>query len=353
METNRSVAQEVRVSEDITLKARPVVAVVGATGHTAHFVINELLRRKMLPVAIARNAEALAMAIFPGEVIRRHACLDDAESLDSALRGADAIINCAGPFIDSAHQVVAAAVRARVHYVDVTAEEPSVRRTLETFDTSARMAGIAVIPSVGFYGAFADLLVTAALGDWDSADAVDLMVGLDSWHPTLGTRKTITRLSDLQEAAAPGRESRPPIKKYWDFGDPLGTQEIVEFSLTESLLILRHIRTSVLRTYLSTVALSDVGDPSTPTPKAIDEVGRSGQRFVVEALVARGFERRRAAASGMDSYAFTAPLACEVVARLLDPKFRAAGAYAPGEILDARDILTALSPEPLAFAVSA
>src|SRR4029453_9484545 len=128
-----------------------------------------------------------------------------------------------------------------MHYVDVTAEEPSVRRTLETFDTSARIAGIPVIPSVGFYGAFADLLVTAALGDWHSADAVDLMIGLDSWHPTLGTRKTITRLSDLQETAAPGRESRPPIKKYWDFGDPLGTQEIVEFSLTESLLILRHI----------------------------------------------------------------------------------------------------------------
>jgi hypothetical protein len=169
----------------------------------------------------------------------------------------------------------------------------------------------------------------------------------------LGTRKTITRLSDLQEAAGPGRESQPPTKKYWDFGDPLGTQEIVEFSLTESLLILRHIRTSVLRTYLSTVALSDVGDPSTPTPKAIDEVGRSGQRFVVEVVVAHGFERRRAAASGIDTYAFTAPLACEVVARLFDPKFRAAGAYAPGEILDARDILTALSPEPLAFAVSA
>jgi len=341
------------VSEDTIFKAPPVVAVVGATGHTAHFVINELLRRKMSPVAIARNSETLAKARFSGDVIRRHARLDDPESLDSALRGARAVINCAGPFIDSAHYVAAAAVRARMHYVDVAAEEASVRRTLETFDAPARKAGIVVLPSVAFYGAFGDLLVTAARGDWDSADAVDLMIGLDSWHPTLGTRKTIARLSDLQEAATPSRESPPPLKKYWDFGDPLGSQQVVEFSFTEKLLILRHIRTSALRIYLSTVALSDVGDPSTPTPTAVDEVGRSAQRFVVEAVVARGSERRRAAASGIDSYAFTAPLACEVVARLLDAKFRAAGAYAAGEILDAREILTALSPEPLAFAVSA
>ena len=45
------------MSEDTIFKAPPVVAVVGTTGHTAHFVINELLRRKMSPVAIARNSE--------------------------------------------------------------------------------------------------------------------------------------------------------------------------------------------------------------------------------------------------------------------------------------------------------
>ena len=56
------------MSEDSIFKAPPVVAVVGATGHTAHFVINELLRRKMSPVAIARNSETLAKARFSGDV---------------------------------------------------------------------------------------------------------------------------------------------------------------------------------------------------------------------------------------------------------------------------------------------
>jgi hypothetical protein len=333
-------------------ESMPVVAVVGATGHTARFVVEELLRRKMKPIAVARDSEALAKASFSGEVVRRRAKLNDPESLDSALEGANALINCAGPFIDSAHDVAAAALRAGIHYVDVTAEEPSARWTLKNFDTAARQRGVAVVPSVGFYGALGDLLTTAALDDWESAETVELAIGLDSWHPTLGTRKTIARLSDLQETDASGAPSQPRRAKVWDFGKPLGQQPVVEFSFTERLLILRHVRTSDLRTYLSEIALGHVSDPLTPTPKAVDKAGRSAQRFVVEALVTRGLESRRATARGVDAYAITAPLACEVVARLLDGSFSHTGAHAPGEIFDGIDILTALSPDSLTFELS-
>src|SRR6266852_2342532 len=99
---------------------KPVVAVFGATGHTGCFVIAELLRREMSPIAIARDAAALAAATFPQpDVLRRHATIDDAESLDRALYGVQAVINCAGPFIDTADAVASAALRARIHYLDV------------------------------------------------------------------------------------------------------------------------------------------------------------------------------------------------------------------------------------------
>src|SRR5580765_7927630 len=65
---------------------KPVVAVVGATGHTDRFVVAELLCREMTPVAIARNPAALAA--FPHfEVVRGQATVDDAASLDRPLRG--------------------------------------------------------------------------------------------------------------------------------------------------------------------------------------------------------------------------------------------------------------------------
>ena len=334
----------------------PVVAIVGATGHTARFIVEELLHRKIRPIAIARNLEALAKARFSGEVLRRRVTLEDAKPLELALDGAEVVINCAGPFIDSADTVAAAALRAEIHYLDVTAEPLSVLRTLEKFDAPAREAGVAVIPSVGFYGGFADLLVTAALCDWDGADTIEVMIGLDSWHPTLGTRKSISRISPLRETAVPGSvvpELQTPLKKHWDFGDPLGDQLMVEFSFTENILIRRHVKTSKLHIYLSDTAISDVSDPATPVPKAVDEAGRSAQDFVVEAVVVRGAKSRRAIARGRDTYAFTAPLVCEVAERLFEGKFDDVGAHAPGEILAAKDVLAALRPDHLTFEIGA
>lgn len=110
---------------------KPVVAVFGATGHTGRFVIAELLRREMTPIAIARKA--LSEAEFPEKVVRRQATVDDAALLNQALHGAQAVINCAGPFIDTADAIASAALRAEVHYVDVCAEQISASKTLEKY----------------------------------------------------------------------------------------------------------------------------------------------------------------------------------------------------------------------------
>src|SRR5882762_8662306 len=172
---------------------KPVVAVFGATGHTGRFVIAELLRRETTPIAIARDSKVLSEANFPHNVVRRQATVDDAALLDQALHGAQAVINCAGPFVDTADAIASAAVRAGIHYVDVCAEQISASKTLEKFDEPARKAGVTVISAVAFYGGLADLMVTALLGDWDAVDSIEVVMGIDSWHPTPGTRNTIAR----------------------------------------------------------------------------------------------------------------------------------------------------------------
>jgi uncharacterized protein YbjT (DUF2867 family) len=69
---------------------QPTVAVVGATGYTGRFVVADLLRRGITPIAIARNAAALDAAHFDTHVVRRQATVDEAASLDRALQGAQA-----------------------------------------------------------------------------------------------------------------------------------------------------------------------------------------------------------------------------------------------------------------------
>ena len=327
------------------------VGVVGATGHTGRFVVAELLRRGIAPIAIARDAAALAALEFgEHEVERRRASIDDAKSLDRALDGAQAVIHCAGPFLDTADAVVDAALRAGIHYADLSAEQASARATLDRYDAAAREAGIAVVPAMGFYGGFADLLATAALGDWDDADRIDIMIGLDSWHPTQGTRATGARNTAQRVVVAEGRLApvqSPRAEREWRFGDPLGQQTVVETPFSEIILLARHVKAEEVRTWLSSVALSDIHNPATPAPKAADGTGRSAQRFAVDAVARREGKIRRASARGRDIYAFSAPLVCEAVERLLDGRFTSAGAQPAGAIFAARDFLAALTPVAL------
>jgi len=345
------------MSENRHRETKPTVAVFGAAGHTGRFVVVELLRRGILAIAIARDLAALTAANFGDfEVTRRRASVDDEDSLDRALDGARAVINCAGPFLETSDAVAAAALRTGIHYLDVTAEQPSVHATLDKYDIAARESGIVVVPGMGFYGGFADLLVTAALGDWDRADAIEIMVGLDSWHPTRGTRITGEKNTARRMVIADGQLTPVPLpaaEKDWEFGDPLGRQAMVEVPLSEVILIARHVKTGELHTYLGKNALSDIDDPATPVPKAADATGRSPQRFVVDVVVRRDGKSRRITARGRDIYAFTAPLVCEATERLLEGKFSSAGAQPPAAIFDVQEFLSALTPDPLTFEITA
>jgi hypothetical protein len=326
------------------------VAVYGATGHTGRFVVNELLRRGLVPVAVARDSAKLAASGFRERgIASKCASFDDPVSLDDAFSGVAAVINCAGPFLDTADAVAAAAIRNGAHYLDVTAEQPSAQATLEKFDGPAREAGVLVLPAMGFYGGFADLLATVAMGDWDAADEILVGIALNSWHPTEGTRITGARNTAARLVVADGKLvplAQPAPEIPWDYSQPFGPQKAIEVPFSEVVLMSQHLRTTQLHTYLNLASLQDIRDPKTPPPTATDKTGRSSQLFLVEVIVRKDGDTRRATASGRDIYAFTAPFVCEAVARILQGVMsRSAGAGAPGAIFDARSYLTALAPE--------
>jgi short subunit dehydrogenase-like uncharacterized protein len=345
------------------------IAVFGASGHTGRFVVAELLRRGFTPIAIGRDSAKMAESGFQeGEVRIRTASVDDPASLDRALAGAAAVINCAGPFLDTADGVAAAALRARIHYLDVTAEQPSAQAIFDRFGNAATETGVVVIPAMGFYGGFADLLATAAMGNWDSPgetaepdepaeiDEIRLGIALDSWQPTQGTRITGQRNTTRRLVIEDGKLvplAQPAPQTLWDFPEPFGRQDVVEVPFSEVPVIARHLRVARLRTYLNNAPLRDLRDSTTPPPVAADESGRSAQTFLVDVVVRKGSETRRAIAQGRDIYAFTAPLVVEAVERILDGRARGSGALAPGEAFDAADFLRALAPEYLAFELGA
>ena len=166
------------------------VAVFGAYGHTGRFVVAELRERGFVPVLLRprrRQAAGAGGSPHPG-LEARPASVDDPASLDRALAGAAAVINCAGPFATTAAPVIEAALRAGIPYVDVAAEIEANLDTFAHFADRARAAGAVVVPAMAFYGGLGDLLATAAMGDWTAADEAHIAYGLSSWHPTAGTR---------------------------------------------------------------------------------------------------------------------------------------------------------------------
>ena len=166
-----------------------MVAVFGAYGHTGRFVVAELRERGFVPVLSGRDADKLQAlaASYPG-LEAWPASVDDRVSLDRALAGAAAVINCAGPFATTAVPVIEAALRAGIPYVDVAAEIEANADTFAHFTDRARAAGAVIVPAMAFFGGLGDLLATAAMGGWTAADEAHIAYGLSSWHPTDGTR---------------------------------------------------------------------------------------------------------------------------------------------------------------------
>jgi short subunit dehydrogenase-like uncharacterized protein len=329
------------------------IVVFGASGHTGRFVVSELARRGRMAVLAGRDSEKLlgvrkAHPAFETRV----ASIDDPASLDQALLGASLVINCAGPFLETAAPVMEAALRAGIHYLDVTAEQAVALAAFEKFSDAARAAGVLIMPSLAFYGALADLLATAAMSTWSTADEIQIAVALDSWKPTRGTRLTGQRNTGRRLVFSNSRLSvleEPSPKRMWSFPPPFGKQDVIALPLAETVIISRHLRVPEIHAYINLAPLADLHDPTTPGPAPADERGRSAQRFLMEVKIHRGNEERRAVVAGRDIYAVTAPIIVEAAERILAGDLRATGAAAPGEIFDADAFLRALSPEHISL----
>jgi hypothetical protein len=303
--------------------------------------------RGFTPILAGRDAAKLhaASEAHPGSEVRV-ASVDDPASLDAALDGSGAIINCAGPFLDTSVLLIESAIRSRIPYLDIAAEQAAVLHVFERFSNDVRANEIVIAPALAFYGGLGDLMATAALGDWDRADEIRIAVALDFWHPTRGTRLTGQRNPGPRYFFTNGVLERrhPASGSAWSFPEPFGTQEVVLLPLAETIVISRHLRTNDIRAFLSQTAIRDVGDPDTPAPEPADASGRSSQIFLMDVIVRRGDEKRRMVARGRDIYAATAPIVVEAAERILRGLARKKGVVAAGEAFDARDFLDALSP---------
>jgi len=101
------------------------------------------------PRLCGRDARKLAALGEELGLDHRVAATTDPDGLDHALEDVAVVLNAAGPFSRTAEPIVDACLRAGAHYLDITAELPSIEAVVRRND-DARRRNVMLMPAVGF-----------------------------------------------------------------------------------------------------------------------------------------------------------------------------------------------------------
>jgi short subunit dehydrogenase-like uncharacterized protein len=288
--------------------------------------------------------------------------------------GLDVLLTTVGPFDELGRDVVAAAVEARVPYVDSTGEQSFIRWVEDTWGEPARRAGVPLVPAAGFDYVPGDLLAARACAHVAAPDEVHVAYALPRTSDLVrglsrGTRRSVARMVGAPLVARVGgrlvEERAAERRRLAWFPRPAGPRHAAAIGGGEPLSVPRHVEgLDTVRTYLAVPSL--VAEAMQAGAGLADLLGRrDADGGAVGAWIARALTAtpdptpaRRAAtrwacvaeahgtdgvarawAYGTDIYAFTAQAMVAVAERLV-----AAGPALAGGVL-----APAMVDEPVAL----
>jgi short subunit dehydrogenase-like uncharacterized protein len=123
--------------------------IYGANGYTGRLIARQAVERGLRPVLAGRNRNEVEVLAARLDCPARSFALDDASSVAKHLSKIRLVLNCAGPFSQTARTMIAACLEAKAHYLDITGEIDVIEHAFGR-DQAARAAGVSLIPAVGF-----------------------------------------------------------------------------------------------------------------------------------------------------------------------------------------------------------
>lgn len=123
--------------------------IYGASGYTGALIAREAARRSMRPILAGRSAEKLSELAGELNLEHRVFSLDSPSPVVDGIRGVHTVLNCAGPFSQTARPMAEASLKTGTHYLDITGEA-GIFEWLAGRDAAAKAASIVLLPGVGF-----------------------------------------------------------------------------------------------------------------------------------------------------------------------------------------------------------
>lgn len=160
----------------------------GANGYTGELIAREAVKRGMRPILAGRSrakVEPLAAELGCESAVF---AVDDHTAMVSALNKVRAVLNCAGPFSQTARPIMQGCLATHVHYFDITGEI-DVFELAHSVHEKAERARIVLCPGVGFDVVPTDCLALSL--KQAMPDATHLALGFDAGSGlSKGTAKT-------------------------------------------------------------------------------------------------------------------------------------------------------------------
>jgi short subunit dehydrogenase-like uncharacterized protein len=195
----------------------------GSTGFVGSIIAKKALQNQLQPIIAGRNTLKVHAQAEALDVESRVFDLSDSGSMEKALREVPVVLNCAGPYVYTAKNMVDACLRTGVHYLDLTGEIP-VYEQLAARDNQAKARKIMLLPGVGFDVVPSDCLAVHLKNRLPAADR--LTIAFISEGPAglpPGTARTMIEMAQfgikvrengIVKTCSPGLKTR-----IIDFGD--------------------------------------------------------------------------------------------------------------------------------------
>ncbi|MCX7876790.1 MAG: saccharopine dehydrogenase NADP-binding domain-containing protein [Melioribacteraceae bacterium] len=123
--------------------------IYGANGYSAKLILNELLKFNIKPILAGRNKKEIIEIAENYKLDYKIFDLENFELIVENLKGIHTLINCAGPFIFTAKELIEACLITKTNYLDITGEIPVLSLAYK-YSEKAKENNITILPAVGF-----------------------------------------------------------------------------------------------------------------------------------------------------------------------------------------------------------
>lgn len=130
------------------MQSNPVM-LYGANGYTGTLIAKYAAQYNIKLIPAGRREEPIRQLANELDLPYRIIDLNNAVQLKEALNGIKVVIHAAGPFADTAKQMIDACLQTGTHYLDINGDI-SVFERIKRYDAAAKEKNIMLLPGAGF-----------------------------------------------------------------------------------------------------------------------------------------------------------------------------------------------------------